>query len=299
MKRKLNDSDFDCAKLFEDVHVLSKRFKSPKNLYGKGGCTPFDYYLNHKFVVISLEHCLDHHEVDYVHRKLFGKAQNVRTSTQTPTVLLNNYKSLHVECNDAKRVAYTSSFDVRKLVIQLHRKGQSVLSDVDQNHFEFANIIDSIIELVTSLGIVPVNMYPTSSNGVMKSLHLMVSFPGCLPQHFHFDYDPKTFEVKEGVYRGSSMFINFLKSAVTLDIGVHEGDPTKRRVITVPAMSILVLRGDFRHAGSANNTNHECWKFFLYLDPYDKVCGGFRAANADTLYYNDDELFSIADVVIV
>jgi hypothetical protein len=301
-KRKLNDGLFDyhLGKQFECVHFLSNRFQYPKNFYGVG-CSPLDYYKNHKFVMLSLEHCLNHHESDYVHRILLGKAQSIRTSSETPTVLLNNYTSKFTKHNDGRRVAYISNFDVRILVAKQRRKIELgtvlLLSDVDQSHFAFSKIIECMIQLVKSEGIVPENIYPTSSSGVIKTVHLLISFPGCLPQHFHYDFNPKTFEVKEGIYRGSSMFINFLKSAVTLDIGVHEGDPTKRRFITIPAMCIFVMRGDFRHAGSANNTSKELWKFFLYLDPYDSVYGGFRSANENTLYYDEDELFCIADVV--
>jgi hypothetical protein len=304
-KRHLKDfDDWQCAELFKSVDFLSERFQYQNNYYGTD-CTPLDCFKNHKIVTLPMEFCLNEHEMDFVHRKLFNKAQSIRNSGQTPAVLLNNYKSSLVKHNDRKRVAYDLSFDARLPIGQSRRKESKQSAQhwqspgVDQDTIDFANIIECVIRLVISQGIIPRDSYPTSSSGVMKTMHLLVSFSGCLPQHFHYDYEPKTFDVKEDVYRGSSMFINFLKTDVTLDVGVYEGNPTKRRFIIIPAMSVVVFRGDFRHAGSANNTSKELWKYFLYLDPWDRVYGGFREAHGNVLYYDHGDLVSIADAVKV
>jgi hypothetical protein len=147
-------------------------------------------------------------------------------------------------------------------------------------------VVHWILSLVKDVGdgIIPDNVQACSSTGVPNSLHLIVALPNCLSQHFHYDYNLKKFDGAS--FKGSSLFINFRNEWATMDIGICEHDPTIRKQLRIPPISILVFRGDFKHAGSLNShSTDEIWKFFMYLDPFQAM-GNFRKENSNTLYYD-------------
>jgi hypothetical protein len=230
-----------------------------------------------RLVVFRLKDFLSNDLLAHAHRVLKAKAALTRSSLHLPVGIRNNYRktttSKRIVNDDGKRVAYTVSYD-----------GGDEISGG-----EFSILIEWIINLVKLIGdgrVVSTDAHPCASDGSANKLHLIVGLPLCLPQHFHYDYDPKSFQY-DG-YHGASLFINFSLHSQTLDVGVCEHDPSKRKQKVIPPLSVLVIRGDLKHAGSSNISDmDEVHKFFMYLDPYDVKMGNFRKLNSNTLYYDE------------
>jgi hypothetical protein len=151
----------------------------------------------------------------------------------------------------------------------------------------FANIIHWILNILKDNGLVPHDCHPCAASGATNSLHLLVAEVGCMPQHFHYDYDPESFRDASDAYKGSSMILNYMSTTVTIDVGWLCHDPTKRKTIQIPPLSLFIFRGDLKHAGSENKSLNSISKYFWYLDPHDIT--GYRSRNGDTLFYDDDQ----------
>jgi hypothetical protein len=272
-----------CTSFFESL-------PSPDWLYEvmKGMSLTFCSDLFHSFernrlVILSLKEFLSEDLVGYMCNVLDTKANQTRLSSQLSTRIRNNYRktatSGKIIEDDGKRVSFTVSYD-------------DIFDDFgmqDLTNNQFAAVIDWIIHFVKIIGegkMVPFDAHPCASDGSAKKLHLIVGLPLCLPQHFHYDYDPKTFQ-SDG-YHGASLFINYSLYSQTLDVGLCEHDPSIRKQIVIPPSSVLLIRGDLKHAGSSNCSDEdEVHKFFMYLDPYDVKLGNFRKQNSNTLYYDE------------
>jgi hypothetical protein len=262
-----------------------------KRHFLEGELTPNEQYLKNKLVVFELKHYLTSDMLQYVHLVLLNKAEKMRNSSQRFLKIRNNYRrkplSDDLFVDDKKRIAYTSNF------IGLNNGGKRYRSCDGQSEndlIEFSQVINWILSLVKEAGeglIVPNEVFPCASSGVMNSLNLIVALPECSAQHFHYDYDHKTFGGSE--FKGASLFINFQNEWASLDIGVCEHNSTIRKQQKVPPLSVFVFRGDFKHAGSANlSLTDEVWKYFMYLDPIKSV-GTFRKDNSDILYYDQHD----------
>jgi len=146
-------------------------------------------------------------------------------------------------------------------------------------------------------------VFATSGNGEEDSITLLLALTGCGRQMEHFDYDHNLYiprasfedvpEHMRGSYlrfNGASLFINFSLDDQSLDLDYHENDTGDFAKLIIPAMGLLVIRGDLKHAGAENNSGNLIRKFFLYLDP----CRGCRmqgecddGEKANVIYFDE------------
>jgi hypothetical protein len=254
-----------------------------------------------KFLIIELQWLLNHDMMLYVSSVLSSKAIKVAQFGTLETIR-NNYRRSpdceRVIDDDEKRGVHSiqlkdaCSTPEKKISLlnKRHKAKGKMAIRTELNTIKdqrFSNIIHWIVQILKDNCLVPNNCQPCAASGIMNSMHLLVAAENCLPQHFHYDYDPDTFRDSSDSYKGSSMVINYLRSSVTIDIGWCYYNPTQRKAIVIPPMSLFLFRGDLKHAGSANTTQQQLLKFFMYLDPPDKP--GFRSQNEDTLYYDEDK----------
>lgn len=147
------------------------------------------------------------------------------------------------------------------------------------------------------------DVFPTSGDGTEDSITLLVSLVGCLRQKEHYDYNHVLFgpvERYEGqpeelkgsylLYQGCSLFINFdwLKEQ-TLDLDFYNNSTGDFQQIHIPPMSILIIKGNLKHAGSPNKSMCKVRKFFLYLDPCKgcRMLGKFGESGDDNYIHFD------------
>jgi hypothetical protein len=126
-------------------------------------------------------------------------------------------------------------------------------------------------------------------SGEEDSITLLLALLGCTRQEDHYDYDfnlfkahrnydwmtPELIALYEDSYKrfnGASMFINmsWLETQY-LDLDTYTESGNHNR-ISMGKMSITIMSGDLKHAGSANGLSRVVRKFFMYLDP----CKGCR-----------------------
>jgi hypothetical protein len=162
--------------------------------------------------------------------------------------------------------------DGRRLAANHCMKSNPRLKDLVMNYVHLA-ILD---------GVVPADVFPCGGDGFELSITLLIALVDALRQQEHTDYNPKYFRVYEdyeGVseelqtshqnFNGASMFINFSwNNDHKLDTGNYNKKTGVFESIILPAMSIVIITGDFLHAGSANKSGAITRKFFLYLDPH-------------------------------
>lgn len=130
-------------------------------------------------------------------------------------------------------------------------------------------------------------MFATSSSGEIDSINLLMSLENCTRQREHYDFNPDAFQPVldyddapakhvPGSYlrfQGASLFINYSwDETQSLDLDSWDKKNKCYECIKIPPMSLLVISGDLKHAGSANPSNTKrTRKFFLYLDPFAGV----------------------------
>jgi hypothetical protein len=303
-----DESDVDTDSCDEYLHIdrmdetmlitESRRFvetppdtKIPSDTYGSfTPCSALQYDRN---VIIPLQLLMSIETYRYANNVWEEKA-NRTDERNEPVPILNNYRRspgvTTTTENDCKRgahdIEYANKSDTPEVDCEEYMKLSPTEQDVIKDQ-RFANLNHWVIQVLKDNKLCPSDVKACSSGGGTNTVHLIVAALKCKSQHFHFDYDPETFRDDQNVYKGSSMFINFRNSWTTLDIGWCHYNHTKRKHLLIPPMSILVIRGDFKHAGSANLGKIKIMKYFMYLDPYDDE--DFRAKNCDTLFYDDPE----------
>jgi hypothetical protein len=165
--------------------------------------------------------------------------------------------------------------DNRRLAANYCMKNNSPLNDLIQN----------FVNLVKGEECIGLDSFACGESGDEFSITLLLALVGALRQQEHTDFDPDLFQAFEDFgelsdseaelqdscdkFNGASMFINFSwNNALKLDIGGGLDPSTgESYFLSLPAMSITVIRGDFIHAGCANNSGAITRKFFLFLDP--------------------------------
>jgi hypothetical protein len=256
-----------------------------RHSYPEGVLSPKEMYSRDKYFILELKHYLTTDLLTHVHVVLENRATKIRNSRQRAVKIRNNYRrdtsSDHFIADDNKRIAFTFNYLDSNILGKRH---QSCDDQNEKELLQFSQVIGWILSLLQEVGnglIVPNKVFPCASSGAPNSVNLIVALPMCSAQHFHYDYDHNRFGGVD--HKGSSLFINFKNETTTIDVGVCEHDPNVRKQLQIPPMSVLVFRGDFKHAGSANlSLTEEIWKFFMYLDPNDN----FRKHNNNILYYD-------------
>jgi hypothetical protein len=158
------------------------------------------------------------------------------------------------------------------------------------NNSRLRNIVENIKFMLLQDKVINLQTYFTSGSGEDFSITLLLALVNCKRQQDHFDFDPVLYtphESHEGVdekyvgtylnFNGASLFINFdWLEWQSLDLDERDLDPKadkdEFRKLWMRPMSILVINGNLKHAGSANKSGKVIRKFFLYLDP----CSGSR-----------------------
>ena len=153
-----------------------------------------------------------------------------------------------------------------------------------KNNKALNNLIQNFVFLIKAEDCVGNNPFACGESGEEFSITLLIALIGALRQQDHTDFDPDLFLAYEDFseitdeeelvdsceqYNGASMFINFSwNNSLKLDLGGGiDCNTGESFFIPLPAMSIVVIRGDLIHAGSANTSGEIIRKFFLYLDP--------------------------------
>jgi hypothetical protein len=144
------------------------------------------------------------------------------------------------------------------------------------------DVIENIKCLLLRDKIVHKNTFFTSGSGEAFSITLLLALVNCKRQQDHFDYDPVLYAPNEdydGVddkyvgsylnYNGASMFINFSwVDWQSLDLDEWDMDlKGEHKKLWMRPMSILIINGNLKHAGSNNKSGKVTRKFFMYLDP--------------------------------
>jgi hypothetical protein len=158
------------------------------------------------------------------------------------------------------------------------------------NNSRLRNVIENIKYMLLQDKVINLQTFFTSGSGEEFSITLLLALLSCKRQQDHFDFDPVLYaphEVYEDVddnnigtylnFNGASLFINFdWFEWQSLDLDEIDLDPKagkdEFRKLWMRPMSILVINGNLKHAGSANKSGKVIRKFFLYLDP----CGTSR-----------------------
>jgi hypothetical protein len=186
-----------------------------------------------------------------------------------------------------------------------------------ENNVPLNNLVQNFVHLVAADeccgGATP---FPCGGSGEEFSITLLVALVDALRQQEHTDYNPMYFQAHEDFddlnfadeegeepyyheeletscdnFNGASMFINFSwnrDQKLDLDSVVHKTGHYK--TLPLPAMSIVIIRGDLVHAGSANSSGVKTRKFFLYLDPHPdcRMKGVFKEGKG---YVQDNLIF--------
>jgi hypothetical protein len=154
-----------------------------------------------------------------------------------------------------------------------------------KNNKPLRDLIQNFVFLVKGEECVDKDAFACGESGDEHSITLLVALVAAFRQQEHTDFDPDLFhahedfgelsdseeELKESCdgFNGASMFINFSwNNCLKLDTaGGLDPITGESYFLPLPAMSIVVIRGDFIHAGCANNSGAITRKFFLFLDP--------------------------------
>jgi hypothetical protein len=147
------------------------------------------------------------------------------------------------------------------------------------------DLIQNFVYLLKGEECIGNESFACGESGEEFSITLLLALVGALRQQEHTDYDPDLFQAFEDFgelsdseeelqescnsYNGASMFINFSwNNCLKLDMGGGLDPSTGESFfLSLPAMSIVVIRGDLIHAGCANYSGAITRKFFLFLDP--------------------------------
>lgn len=145
-------------------------------------------------------------------------------------------------------------------------------------------------------------VFATSGSGEEDSITLLLALIGCDRQKDHYDYDFEKYlprDTYDGVadnikgsyneFHGASLFINFSLAPQKLDLDYCDEETGEYLTLIIPPMGLLVIRGDLKHAGSANTTGTKIRKFFLYLDRCKgcRMQGEFENGARDNVIYFD------------
>jgi hypothetical protein len=281
-----------------DMQKESRRFaesppstKIPDGIFG--GFSPLQSIKYDRHLIIPLKALLPVDTYYYANNVWEEKATRT-DSKKKPVPIRNNYRRVHdsdtITEDDNKRGAHDINYNIKSETLEQDSNTCECLTNQEEialRDQRFANLNHWVVQMVKDNKLTPRNTFPCSSKGKANSIHLIVADVSCLAQHFHFDFDPETFRNDPNIYNGSSLFIHFRNSWASLDVGWCHHNPTQRKQLLIPPMSVLLIRGDFKHAGSANTGPTKIMKYFMYLDPHDRE--GYRAKNNDTLFYDNDE----------
>ncbi len=190
--------------------------------------------------------------------------------------------------------------DNHRLAANYSMKDNSPLNDLIQN----------FVYLLKGEECIGKDSFACGESGEEFSITLLLALVGALRQQEHTDYDPDLFQAYEDFgelsdseeelqescdsFNGASMFINFSwNNCLKLDLGGGLDSTTGESVfLSLPAMSIVVIRGDLIHAGCANYSGAVTRKFFLFLDPrplcrnlgkYQEIDG--KIVNVNFIYF--------------
>ncbi len=156
-------------------------------------------------------------------------------------------------------------------------KRQFIIIDLNEpENLEFKNFLANIKNLMIMTGSVPADCFPTSDGG-RDQITLILQFRGAAQQHFHFDFNPALYKphrnhrrssrMRYKGFNGVSMFLNPSWEEQTLDLPEFEYSTGKKKhkQLYNTAMSLMLMNGNQAHAGCANDTDEEVWKFFWYI----------------------------------
>jgi hypothetical protein len=120
-----------------------------------------------------------------------------------------------------------------------------------------------ILMLSVNFGIVPKNVFPCGFYGQPDTIDMIKSLPGAKTQHLHTDYDgtkydPDKNELEYDTFHGASIIFNHTSHSQSIY--------SAEKIIEIPPLWFIVMRGDFRHAGAPNNNTFPLDRLFLYLD---------------------------------
>jgi hypothetical protein len=181
---------------------------------------------------------------------------------------------------------------------------------------ELRNFLSNIRYVLDFDGVVSLKAFATSGSGEEDSITLLLALVGCSRQEEHTDYDFNLFKAHEDYlwmtaaqkkkykdsylnFNGASMFFNMSWSDDQfLDLDYYEEGTWNHRTLKMIRMSILIISGDLKHAGSSNKSGKVIRKFFLYLDPCRncrlkhvtnevELCNGKATKKKDNYIYFD------------
>jgi hypothetical protein len=229
-----------------------------------------------KHVSFVLGDFLDLDERVYAHHLLLAAANEIteRCKKVDPLTKKNGWTIL--ENNQGKN-------DLKRLAANYCMKDNKELNDLIQN-FVFLVYTEDCCG-----GQKP---FACGGGGEEFSITLLLALVGAQRQQEHTDYNPDLFRAYEDFdelfsededgnevyheeletscndFNGASMFVNFSwNNDHKLDADRVNRTTGEYVYISLPAMSIVIITGDYIHAGSANTTDMLTRKFFLYLDP--------------------------------
>ncbi len=116
------------------------------------------------------------------------------------------------------------------------------------------------IYIICLLGIVPESSFPCASNGLQTCANLIKSESGCKEQKLHYDFDRNLYDPLL-----NKDYDRFHGASVIINHSIHiQYVRTIRGLECLSPGSLIVMRGDFFHAGDANCYDYPLYRYFLY-----------------------------------
>lgn len=155
-------------------------------------------------------------------------------------------------------------------------KRQSTYINIyDEQYEQFKNFTLNVRNLIIYTGAVPINCFPTSGNNEPNTVTLILQLSGALVQHMHYDFNwhdyvPHRSGNRDDIgkhlrFNGCAEFINFSFDVQTIDLPEHNYVANQNGKLENSAMSLMLMKGSQRHAGSPNPTEFCTAKFFQYI----------------------------------
>lgn len=143
----------------------------------------------------------------------------------------------------------------------------------------FGIILAQIHIIICLLGIVPESSFPCASNGLETCANLIKSESGCKEQKLHYDFDRNLYDPLL-----NKDYDRFHGASVIINHSFHiQYVRTIRGLECLSPCSLIVMRGDFLHAGDANCYDYPLYRYFFYIDPKE----GYRTKSIqDKIYIN-------------
>jgi hypothetical protein len=215
-------------------------------------------YEYHRYFVFHLIKVIDKSFLTNIH-ELFKEGEKYCDET----VVIKNYLDL----NDQNRIMST---------LNTTYKDNEVTKKIQ-------GFLFSLIQLLVEFSLVPNDVYPCGKTGAPYSLDLITSNKDTKKQSMHTDYTHGVYDPMNAIdcdeFHGASIIFNHETTTQYILTGSSPG------FVELPPMSVIIMRGDFEHAGNENTSSEAISQYFMYLDKNSK----YRATVNAKIYLNQEK----------